>query len=364
MTARGLHATMGAAALLASLSLSASAQDRDYEGLKYVGPGSRLDWCQATSQVVFDKLNATDGYYDLYIGLASTNARCLTCTDTRWPAHSGNPACHPSGQYIAFQSLDVTLPFLPVERQPIAWLMTNPGWGTNNNLWLITRDGTSAWLLRQIGAGQATLHPQFSRDGGRLLWAERIGLNGVDELWTMKLADFVWEEGQPALRNIADIAPFGNETLYETFGFSSDDSALLFAAGDPVTRSLDIYTYNVSTGLVQNLTNTPNDWDEHARMSPDGTKIIWASSRDITITRDYFVPFLDYWTMNADGSNPRRLTYFNDPTAPEYYDGGVVTADNAFSADGKTVAARLELTKTGAGLPRDVYEAVLLIKLK
>jgi hypothetical protein len=99
-------------------------------------------------------------------------------------------------------------------------------------------------------------------------------------------------------------------------------------------------------------------------MSPDGSRIIWASSRDVAVEREYFVPFLDYWIMDPDGSNPRRLTHFNDPDAPEYFEDGVVTADFAFSGDGMRLARRLELSMPGVGLPRDVFEGIVVITLK
>ena len=353
----------GLSGAMAFVDVDALAQTPTYASIKYVRPGSRLDWCASTNEVAFDRLGA-DGKYDVYAGLAQANERCLTCADPRFAGHTGNPTWHPTGQYVVFQSHNVTLPFLPTERETISWMMTSPGWGTNNDLWLQLRDGSAAWPLRQVAAGEATLHPQFSRAGTRLIWSEKIGLDGANELWTIKLADLVWSGGQPQLANIVDIAPFGTRMLYEASGFTSGDARIVFAAGDPSHGELDIYTYELATGEVRNLTNSPGEWDEHARMSPDGTRIVWASSRDITITRDYFVPFLDYWTMDPDGSNRRRLTYFNDPAAPEYYDGGAVATDFAYSPDGTTMACRLELTKPDAGLPRDMLEAIALVKPK
>lgn len=327
--------------------------------IEYVGYGSRLDWCRATGEVAFDRAES-DGLFDLYVGLGAANQRCLTCTDARFPGHNGNPAWQPSGQNLVFQAQDVTLPFLPIEKAAAQQKLTSPGWGTNNHLWTMSRDGKSAWLVRQIAAGQATLHPHFSNDGRKLVWTEKIALVGIQEQWAIKIGDLLWENGVPRLDNITEIAPFGLGSFYETHGFSADDSRIIFTSGDVATRSLDIYTYELAAGTVRNLTNSPGVWDEHAHMSPDGTKIVWASARDITIPRVYIVPYLDYWIMDADGANPQRLTYFNEPTDSDFVQSGVVTTDLSFSADGKTLLGRLELPRPDLGQRAEVIARIRL----
>ena len=49
----------------------------------------------------------------------------------------------------------------------------------------------------------------------------------------------------------------------------------------------------------------------------------------------------DYWLMNPDGSNKRRLTYFNQPGHPHYMKEGVAAADGAWSPDGRRYLAYL-----------------------
>jgi hypothetical protein len=53
----------------------------------------------------------------------------------------------------------------------------------------------------------------------------------------------------------------------------------------------------------------------------------------------------DYWMMKADGTSKERLTYFNDPSAPEYLGPWVVAADSAWSPDGKQVLAYVKTDK-------------------
>lgn len=314
--------------------------------VKVIAVGGRVDWSHSHNLIALDKVG-DDRFSDVYIALPDGSGKqCLTCGKPLPQAHNGNPSWHPSGGLIVFQSQDPALAVLPAEKQPIAYRMTSPGWGTNNNLWLMTSNGTQFWQLTEVAAGMGVLHPQFNRLGSKLLWAEKIGLQGLAEQWTMRLADLTWEFGKPNLKNVEDIHPFGINFFYETHGFTPDGRKIIFTAGDPSISSLDIYLYDLLNGEVRNLTNTPDEYDEHAHISPDGTQIIWASSRGIDIPRDYFVPFTDYWVMDIEGRNQSRLTYFNDPQAPEYYPGGVVVADFGFDPSGQWLVSKLELTQT------------------
>ena len=66
--------------------------------------------------------------------------------------------------------------------------------------------------------------------------------------------------------------------------------------------------------------------------SPDGTQILWMSNQDNGATGG-----TDWWIMNADGSDQRRLTYFNQP-GTAHYRGKVCATDASFSPDGRSFA--------------------------
>jgi Tol biopolymer transport system component len=332
--------------LLVTLTASPAAAQSRLLSSTLIGTGARVDWSPVRGLLVFDKTGA-DRYFDVYTMLPNGSAKtCLTCDRAIPQLHIGNPAWHPSGNYILFQVQDPSLPFLPPDREPIAWRMTNPGWGTNNNLWLMTADATQFWQLTSVAAGMGVLHPHFNSDGSRLTWAEKVGLIGADQQWLIKVADLVWTGDTPSLANIVEVQPLGIDLFYETHDWSPDDSKILFSAGFPSLKVLDLYTYELASGAVRNLTNSPDVWDEHAHYSPDGQLIVWSSSRDITTTRDYFVPFLDYWAMSANGGNAIRLTYFNDPGYPEHYELGLVTADFAFGPNSQYIIGSLEQTSS------------------
>ncbi len=65
--------------------------------------------------------------------------------------------------------------------------------------------------------------------------------------------------------------------------------------------SLDVHRVNADGTNDVNLTNAPGVFDAFAAWSPDGTRIVFSSNRDVNF---------EIYTMNAlDGSNVQRLTF-------------------------------------------------------
>lgn len=323
--------------------------------------GGRVDWHPSGSIVAIDRLNDADGRSDVYLMRPNgADLRCLTCTVAGLAGHNGNPAWHPSGYVVVFQAQNTGLPLLPVEWEPIASLATSPGWGVNHNLWVAMADGSRFWQLTNVTAGQAVLHPHFDATGTRLVWAEKIALPGTGpEQWVMKIGAFRWVAGEPQLSNVRTVAPFGTDLFYEAHEFSPDGLQLLFSAGHPHESSLDIYLLDLMTGVARNLTNSPGDFDEHAHFAPGGTHIVFASSRDISIARGYFVPYLDYWRIGLDGTGRERITYFNQPGEREYYANGIVAGDFSFGPDG-WMLSKLEV----GGIDPDIRVVELITALR
>jgi Tol biopolymer transport system component len=307
--------------------------------------------------IAFDRIGE-DGYYDVWVVRSEgADPRCLTCDNPQLPRHNGNPTWHPSGDYIAFQSQDPDLSMFPLWFRLLPNIVASPGGAINNNLWVMTADGREFWQLTHVKNGMGVLHPHFSDDGSRLIWAEKISLNPKGARrpdtwgeWAIKLADF-YGEGAPAIGSIEEIKP-GDLQFFETHGFFPGDGRIIFSAFErgAALGSLDIFVYDLDTGELRNLTNTPYEWDEHGQVLPDGSRIIWVSSTGIEQNRDRAGDItasrfkMDFWIMDADGANKQRLTYFNEPGAPEYISAGIVTADSTLSPDGKTLAGRIRIT--------------------
>ncbi len=92
-----------------------------------------------------------------------------------------------------------------------------------------------------------------------------------------------------------------------------------------VYDTYDIFVADMEGNIVEQLTNEPG-YDAEATLSPDGSKIVFTSTRSGD---------LELWTMNADGSD---LTQITDELG---YDGGAF-----YSPDGSKLVWRSSRPKT------------------
>ncbi|MCK4337221.1 MAG: PD40 domain-containing protein [Candidatus Aminicenantes bacterium] len=309
--------------------------------------GGRVSWSHASGLIALDK-KGLDGFYDVYtIYPDGTGLQCLTCEKAALlpQKNNGQPAWHPSGTCIVFQAQDPELRLPSSIREGLEDFLSGPGVGIHNNLWVMTPDGMQFWQMTHVKQSNGVLHPHFSPDGTHILWTHLITGQG-DKVGrsVIMLADFEFKEGKPQISNVRSLRPGGLQ-LYETHGFSPDGRRLIFSAIADGGQYYDfeIYLYDLFTGELIRLTDN-DEWDEHAHFSPDGQHIVWSSSEGIPqvkINPLLIPPKLDYWVMDANGANKRRLTYFNDTAAAEYIPGGIVAGDLDWGPDGRTVAAYL-----------------------
>lgn len=305
--------------------------------------GGRASFSKILDLIAFD-YRGEDQFYDIHVMPPDRSVSwCLTCDRNDIPQrHIGQPAWHPSGKFLAFQA---EAPDLDTGRlsERLANFLKSPGLGINNNIWIMSADGERYWRITRVKSRLGVLHPAFSEDGTRLVWAEalRRSYNGLK--WGIKLADFHIAGDTPVVGNIRTYTP-GGFSLYKPHGFSPDGSRILYSAG-PGSRDfyhLEIYLFNPMADAWKQLTEN-DEWDDYPRFSPDGRHIVWASSLGQSETRETQGLLTDYWIMRSDGSGKKRLTYFNNPLAPEYIPGGVVAADCEWAPEGDGLMAFLIL---------------------
>jgi hypothetical protein len=228
--------------------------------------------------------------------------------------------------------------------------LTSPGVGFDNDLWLLSPNGTLASQLTHLAVRQGVLHPHFAHHSNLLLWSELESVG--PQKWVMKLAKFAVGDNGPELSDIQTLDPLGN-AFYETHCFSPDDRSILFSTtkepGD--YRHMNIVRMDLATGRTEMLTDPAlEQWNEHAQVSPDGSRIVWISSagidQDLSKANKGVIK-TDYWMMNADGSNKHRLTYFNEPGAPEYRPFENIASDLSWSPNGRAIVAYVQLRQTG-----------------
>jgi Tol biopolymer transport system component len=308
--------------------------------------GKSLDWSSKNNRIL-SAAKQTDGYYDVFVmNPDGGNQSFLTHNKIACPQkHNGNPVWHPSGEYIVFTAENEDTP----EEDDI-WAI--PGRGINCNLWAMTADGEKFFQLTDYPHSApeiGVIHPQFSRDGQKLFWAERRYYgNSFGGGWILKLADFIINDKGPGLKNIINIIPGQWNCFYESHDFSYDDKWSLFSGNllfEQLPVGLDIYEHNINGKELRRLTESDDDWDEHAHYSPDNTKIAWMSSSgfliewgDITGINWSKYLVTELWLMNYDGSQKQRITFFNEPGYPEYMGGRrIIVSDSSWGPDGNKI---------------------------
>jgi Tol biopolymer transport system component len=197
-----------------------------------------------------------------------------------------------------------------------------PGWGGYSDLWVSTADGSHAWQLTDLPAGNddGVLLPQFSPNGQLLEWTQKYKGPGNRVDWSLKIAHFnVSARGAPYLTDIRTVAPGGSaypNEFIETGGFSANSEEMLFTSDYQNHRFFanQIYELNLRTGAVTRLT-TGSAYNEHPRFTPSG-QIIWMTNAHQPL---FHGAGDDWWIMNPDGSNPQKLTEFNTPSSSNYF---------------------------------------------
>ncbi len=315
--------------------------------------GKSVDW-SAHRDLILSARRGHDGYYDVFkMRPDGTGARCLTQGKPGCPQrHNGNAAWHPGGQLIVFTAENEQSPLSP-DQERYAY----PGSGLSHDLWLMDATGTEFYRLTAYALTlplRAVIHPQFSNRGDQLAWAERVASgDSFGGGWVIKLADFVNASNTgepPRLDNVQTLQPVERSCFYEVHDFADDDGRLLFSGNlqpDQPHVGLDIYELNLQTDELTRLTDSFEDWDEHAHYSPDGGAIAWMSSTglDVVYGSTQGVDWADYlktelWIMAADGSQKQQLTYFNTPGHPEHVPGArCIVSDSTWDPDGSGLVA-------------------------
>ena len=294
----------------------------------------RVDYNMTTAVLAYDDYGGLDLYFDVFRSTLTSAGVCYTCdhADLASPnKHIGQPAWNPAGTYFVFQAQNTDAGCLDSE--------ATPGSGLCNNLWAMDVLGVAATELYTVaGAGEGgLLHPHVSGDGLKVYFSERTV--ETPSTWRLAVCDieFVFP---PSVSGCVYHAPAQADGFYEAHGCLDDAcDELVFScicdAADNDFDDFDIATYKVSTMTYTKLTNTQNEWDEHAIVGPDG-RIVWMSSKDTTVS-----PLrTDWWIMDSDGSNKQRLTYFNDANHPEYISAGAIAADSTWVTNNRFVGFR------------------------
>lgn len=292
------------------------------------------------------------GFYQVYVGeFASGTETCITCGEhVGLPSADLNhlmPVWHPSGNYVTV-GVEIPNHWKPA-LVPDALVESLLQDGEFLNMYAGTPDGAKWWQLTNLKSTEADgfVGPALPPDGGTAAWTRLVNGNILQyqfAKWDLNLSDFkIAADGTPSLVNTRNITPTGGN-WFEPANFAPDGERLLLTTdiGLKDAQGMDQWVYNVRTGQLDNLTNSPDVWDEHGVFAPNGDKIAFMSSYPYRSDPSSYKTLslrTEFMLMDSDGSNLRQLTHFNQRGYPEYTDERSVAAGPAWSPDGSQLAA-------------------------
>ena len=291
--------------------------------------GLDVSWDRSGSNRIAYSQKNDKGFYNVHLADPDgSHDTCLTCNSPLFPhGHNGSGVWHPSGKWLLITCEK------PVHKGGSFPAM--PGLGGYTDIWIINSTCTKAYKLfdppNDIDHG--IIMPHFSNDGKHIVWTNRktrpnLFLHGrLFGYWTINIADFAFDaQGIPRISNIKELEPAGS-AFYETYGYSPDDKKIIFCSDIHHVSAWNeqIYTMNPDGTGVSQLTNSA--YNEHAFYTPDGKHIVWMTNKDSKAGTDW-------WMMNADGSDKKRLTYFNDKNSPQYFGKAIWCCFGSFNKEG------------------------------
>lgn len=275
----------------------------------------------ATKTVAFSKADKK-GIFHIYLSDSSgNNQRSLTYSSWQNDRHQWAEEWSPDGAYLfCYIERNDYAKEKGHKRKPVDAI---PGYGAYMDIWAIKRDGSQAWQLTTLdnNFNSALLHGAISADGKLFAWTQRIeaprmlNMNLGTGTNVFKVAEIKYSP-QPLFINIRTVQPGSIAAGGELESISAKDSSLLFYSTFESKNifATPLYRMNFYTNKISKLTT--DSYAQCPSYTPDQQHIIYMTGKDCDI-----FPFqtqgADWWIMNTDGSNKRRLTYMNVKNHPQ-----------------------------------------------
>jgi len=309
-----LVALAAAAALAAAVAASDGAPSSECRGparLVDFGSDGRIGakWNAATQTIAYGRPQP-DGHYHAFIAdRDGNNERRVAAPAWREDRHQFPAAWHPAGDLLA-----MLVEQNEHERSSVDAI---PGYGAYTDYWIVRRDGSAAWNIYALpdGYDHAITHAAFSPDGSKFVWTERVraprfwDLNLFAGAYVFKVADFV-REPEPHLEHVRSIVPGGVEQGGEVESIAGDNRTIAFYSTF-VSKNLfasRIYTMDIESGAIRELTS--ESFAQAPTFTPHGRSIVYMTGAGADVF-PLQLQGADWWIMNVDGTDKRRLTFMN-----------------------------------------------------
>lgn len=200
-------------------------------------------------------------------------------------------------------------------------------------LWTMKQNGTKQAQLTHFGA--FAIFPDFSPDGSKIAFSGFIGAPENDQIYVVDAATGLAPQQLTACPAVSPDC-FSDYPIW-----SPDGTKIAFTHGDgfdaddnPVNEQ--VWVMNADGSGAHALTSGVDPKDQVPDWSPDGSKIVYSSGQ---------FGSEGIWTMNADGSNQRQLTGCGAADAAPCAGGD--DFGTAWSPDGTKIAFLRDLTSLG-----------------
>jgi len=294
------------------------------------------------------------GTAQIYIGTdGGSGLTCITCEQRpggpKPKRFKMQPKWHASGRWIflAAERDKYDTPFLlGWSRNYVEGMLQSGLW---TNMYVVSPDGMEWHRLTDFksnvhGVADGFTGPALTPDGKKAVWSQIVSGNIFKYWpfgkWELILADFDEIDGVPRMTNLKDITPAGMH-WNEPGNFHPDNETFLFSGSDQKdAQGMDTNMYNIRTGQVTNLTQSPTVWDEHGVFSPDGEKILFMSAypyRDNPKTSKVLSIKTEFMLRDVQTDELTQLTHFRERGYPEYSKKGGIAANGSWSPDGRTL---------------------------
>jgi hypothetical protein len=304
-------ALLGFAAAIGAAEPAGSEGCRGPAVLEDFGSDGRIGakWNAATRTVAYGRATPSGPFHTFIADADGSHERRVSFAAWHDDRHQFPAAWHPGGDYLA-----MLVEKNEHERRSVD---ATPGYGAYTDYWLVTRDGARAWKLYDLPGGydHAITHAAFSPDGSKFIWTERVrapklfDLNLFAGAYVFKVADFVLLP-QPHLENVKSFRPDDVEQGGEVESMAADNRTIAFYS-TYVTKNLfasRIYTMNIETGAIHELTT--ESFAQAPTFTPDGRSIVYMTGAGADVFA-FQLQGADWWIMNVDGSDKRRLSFMN-----------------------------------------------------
>ncbi|NMA43857.1 MAG: hypothetical protein GX946_10810 [Oligosphaeraceae bacterium] len=310
-----------------------------------------VSWSANGQQLLFDKKQDT-AYYGLY-SYDLTNKKLSLLADTNLTdgrqVNSASPNMSKDGKYTLFAAQ---------RRHTAHYSRSGPGYGLHNDVWMMNNDSERTFRLVDVVISMSnprgSLYPYFSNDGSKLLWTAVLGQARSGSVLGRRdifIADLNLRGRRPAAKNVLELNIGKQNDFCECYGFTPDDKQILLAANLEERQpwyGADLYLYNLNDKTLIKLTDVSGVFTRFASMSPKGEKIVWSSSMGLTqpylgVGGSLWEKYLssELWLMNKDGSEKRRLTFFNQRASRHFTGVRSVVGMSAWHPEGEKIAVVL-----------------------